>query len=116
MKITNTTMVKRKAKEKDKGNEGDLRVWHIPQVPMKAFHVRVKNIREAKLVLDTLAFYDLFQYHNKIKPDYSNAAGLEVFHKGEWEEWDDIESGDCIDDLDEQRKIFYGIEESAVTA
>ena len=40
-------------KAKDKANEGDLRVWHIPQVPMKAFHVRVKNIREAKLVLDT---------------------------------------------------------------
>ena len=101
-------------KAKDKANEGDLRVWHIPQVPMKAFHVRVKNIREAKLVLDTLAFYDLFQYDNNIKPDYCNTGGLEVFHNGAWEEWEDEESCGCIDDLDEERRIFYGIEEEAV--
>jgi len=86
-------------KTKDKGNEGDLRVWHIPQVPMKAFHVAVRNIREADLVLETLAFYDIFQFKNNIKPDYSNAAGLEVFHKGEWEEWCDEESGDDYDEL-----------------
>jgi hypothetical protein len=101
-------------KAKDKANEGDLRVWHVPQVPMKAFYVAVRSIREADLVLETLAVYDIFQFKNNIKPDYSNAAGLEVFHKGEWEEWDDIESGDCIDELDEQRRIFYGIEEEAV--
>ncbi len=26
---------------------------------------------------------------NKIKPDYSNAQGLEVFENGEWSEWED---------------------------
>lgn len=36
--------------------EGALRAWHIPQVPMKSFHVTVKSIREARLILDTLAF------------------------------------------------------------
>jgi hypothetical protein len=95
--------------------EGTLRVWHIPQVPMKPFHVEVKSIREAKLILDALAFYDIFQFKNNIKPDYCNAAGLEVFEGGEWTEWYDGESGNCIDDLDEQRRMCYGFDEE-VTA
>jgi hypothetical protein len=96
--------------------EGTLRVWHIPQVPMKPFHVAVRNIREAKLILDALAFYDIFQFENNIKPDYSNASGLEVFENGEWSEWYDEDSGDSIDGLDEQRIIFYGIEEGSAMA
>lgn len=71
--------------------EGSLRVWHIPQVPMHAFRVHVNSITEAKLVLETLAIYDLFQLEYKIKPDYSNAAGLEVLENGEWVEWYDDE-------------------------
>lgn len=79
-------------------NEGDLRVWWIPQVPMKAFHVPVKSIDEAKLVLDTLTRYDLFQLENNIKPDFCNAGGLVVFEDGDWCDWYD-EDGNGIDDL-----------------
>lgn len=68
-----------------------LRVWHIPQVPMKPFYVNVKSLREAKLILDTLADYDKFQFENNVKPDYSNAAGLEVYENDEWCEWEDAE-------------------------
>jgi hypothetical protein len=75
-----------------------LRVWWIPQVPMNPFYVPVKNTEEAKLVLETLANYDLFQLENNIKPDYSNAGGLQVMVDGEWEEWED-EEGNCIDDI-----------------
>lgn len=73
--------------------DGDLQVWWIPQVPMKAFLVPVKNIDEAVLLLNTLALYDLFQLHNNIKPDYSNVGGLNMFEDGEWMEWnnDDYE-------------------------
>ena len=80
---------------------GDLRVWWIPQVPMKAFRVPVKDTEQAKLILDTLAFYDIFQYENNVKPDSSNAGGLEVYVddiNGEgapgWEEWEDEEGND----------------------
>jgi len=100
----------------DKPKEGELRVWWIPQVPMKAFRVAVKSIREARLVLDALANYDIFQFENNVKPDYCNAGGLEVFESGEWSEWYDEESGESIDELDEQRKVFFGIEEVVVTA
>lgn len=77
-----------------------LRVWWIPQVPMKAFYVPVKNIIEARLILDTLANYDIFQFENNIKPDYCNAGGLEVFDKDyyEWVTWYD-EEGNSIDEI-----------------
>jgi len=76
-----------------------LRVWWIPQVPMKAFRVDVKTIDEAKLLLKTLAQYDLFQYENNIKPDYCNTGGLETFEDGDWCEWCDHETGDSINDI-----------------
>lgn len=66
---------------------GDLKVWWIPQVPMKAFEVHVDNIDEAILILETLASYDTFQYENKIKPDYSNVGGLVVYENDEWVDW-----------------------------
>ena len=68
---------------------GALRVWHIPQVPGKPFHVEVKDTQEALKVLGVLAHYDLFQFRHNIKPDYANAQGLEVFEDGEWIEWQD---------------------------
>ncbi len=68
-----------------------LRIWHIPQVPMKAFHVEVSNIDEAWKILNTLWNYDLFQYENKVKPDYCNMSGLEYFDEEEkdWLGWED---------------------------
>ncbi len=80
-----------------KPKEGDLRVWWIPQVPMRQpFHVDVDSPKEASKILGVLAYYDLFQYENKVRPDYANVGGLEVFEDGEWCEWYD-EDGDDID-------------------
>lgn len=82
---------------------GALRVWHIPQVPGKPFHVYVDTPQEAQRLLNVLAWYDLFQYKNRIKPDYCNASGLERYESdngdGEpgWCEWCDEETGDGID-------------------
>lgn len=65
-----------------------LRVWWIPQVPAPPmFHVEVETPEEAVKIMDVLANYDLFQYENKIKPDYSNVGGLEQLEDGEWTEW-----------------------------
>ncbi len=81
--------------------QGDLRVWWIPQVPMKSFNVPVKSIQEARLILDTLAHYDIFQFANNIKPDYCNAGGLNVYDlnadgkgQADWIEWEDDEGND----------------------
>ena len=67
--------------------EGDLKVWWIPQVPMKPFEVCVDSPHEAALILKALGRYDLFQLENRIKPDFSNAGGLLVYEDDEWSEW-----------------------------
>ena len=66
-----------------------LRVWWIPQIPMKAFHVDVQTPEEAEKLLNVLADYDLFQYENRVKGDYANAGGLHYWDEEEsdWLEW-----------------------------
>lgn len=56
-----------------------LRVWHIPQVPMKPFHVETDSLETAVAIQNALANYDLFQYENNVKGDYSNASGIELW-------------------------------------
>ncbi len=73
---------------------GALRVWHIPQVPMRAFFVPVASPEEAIKILEVLADYDLFQLAWNIKPDYSNTQGLSVYAEEGWEDW---ESEDGLD-------------------
>ncbi len=86
-------------------NTQKLRVWWIPQIPMKSFEVNVKSLEEANLILNTLADYDIFQLENNIKPDYANAGGLQVFDEveNEWVDWYDEENGM---DFDEYRDEF----------
>lgn len=69
----------------------DIRIWHVPQVPGKAFHVVIESIEEGKRLLDILALYDEFQFENNIKPDYSNASGIEYWDvdAAEWLEVDE---------------------------
>lgn len=54
------------------------RVWWIPQVPMDAFYVEVDTLSEARLLMKVLADYDMFQFENRVKPDYCNAGGVQV--------------------------------------
>lgn len=70
---------------------GDLRVWWIPQIPMKPFLVPVDSYAVARKITKTLAAYDLFQFENKVKPDYSNAGGVEYFDGEDWLSVDDEE-------------------------
>ncbi|WP_332645086.1 hypothetical protein [Aeromicrobium sp.] len=67
------------------------RVWHIPQIPMEAFHVEVPDLPTALIVWNALSDYDLFQFENRVKPDYSNASGIQEFAEGEWSDVDDYE-------------------------
>ena len=85
-------------------NYVEARVWWMPQVPMKKpFHVKVSTEEEAILILDTLARYDMFQFKNNIKPDYSNAGGLEVKEQLEGDDWCGYYNEDDMD-IDEIMK------------
>lgn len=75
-------------KEMPEPKHGDLRVWHIPQIPGRPFFVPVDSLAQGRLLLDVLADYDLFQLANRIKPDYSNAGGLSEFDANDTEESD----------------------------
>lgn len=81
---------------KNKGKEGDLQIWHIPNPPRAAFERSVATVDEAITVLDILADYD-----NYLGDDYitSNAQGLVVWEKpGEWCDYYDDEGRD-IDEI-----------------
>ena len=78
---------------------GMKKVWWIPQVPSNTnFEVPVETMKEAVLVLNTLAQYDIYQFEHNIKPDYCNAGGLIVWEDGEWVDWEG-ENGETIDDV-----------------
>lgn len=93
-----------------------LRVWWIPQVPMEPFYVEVDSVAEGVKLMRVLADYDTFQFERKVKPDYCNAGGLQVWSEdidgdGEkgWTDWCDEETGD--DDPEEwlaSRKAAVG--------
>lgn len=86
----------------DKPSVGDLKIWWIPQVPMKPFFSYVTSVDEGRRALSMLADYDLFQLENNIKPDYCNVGGLMVYEsdtgEGEpgWSEWYDEETGNDV--------------------
>jgi hypothetical protein len=91
-----------------------LRVWHIPQVPMKGFHVMADSPDDAALILTTLAHYDLFLFREGLKPDYANAQGLETFDPqdtndspdGSWCEWYDDEDYEDIRHWQDEQFVF----------
>lgn len=93
-----------------------LKIYWIPQVPMKSFDIPVRNLREGKLLLDVLADYDAFQFENNIKPDYSNTGGLMVLaDDGEWEDWYD-DNGDSVETLTDEQIDFYDLQQEVEDA
>lgn len=96
---------------------GDLRIWYIPQVPMKAFYSPVNTIQEAAVVLRIMAEYDLFQYHNNVKGDYCSTGGLHIWDEtldpdengSKWCDWYDETTGFNLDEYQEAYpKLFDG--------
>ncbi len=72
------------------------KVWHIPQIPGKPFEFFTDDINVAKVLINVLADYDLFQYNNNIKPDYCNANGICAQDEDGWCDLDEDEIYDLI--------------------
>lgn len=86
-----------------------LRVWWIPQISMKSFYVPVSSLQEARLILDILAMYDIFQFENKVKPDYSNTGGLQYFDENEkdWLDWYNEETSEDFEEYSQRTGLDY---------
>lgn len=81
-----------------------LRVWWIPQIGIEeTFYVPVESAEEGKKVMDLLAAYDAFQMQNKVKPDYSNVGGVQMWDEDsqDWEDWYMETEDDYFDDVDD---------------
>ena len=73
--------------------EGDLRLFYIPQVPMKPYFVYMTRrdgqtdaalLEQTLFTLNAVVGLSIFEYDNNIKPDYSDVAGIERFEDDEW--------------------------------
>ncbi len=99
-----------------------LRVWHVPQVPMKAFKVEVSSVEEGVRMMNALADYDMFQYENDVKPDYCNANGLQMWDESLTEQDQiDMELSDkwvdwYNEDFDDPRDYLESLAEESTAA
>ena len=71
------------------------KVWYIPQVPMAAFEVEVPDVPSARMVLDALSAFSLFEFENRVKPDYCDAGGIVVLDHGEWRDLEEDDEEFC---------------------
>ena len=79
-----------------------LRLWWIPQLGnCDSFYVPISTPEEGKKILDIWAADDAFQLQNKVKPDYCNAGGLQMFDESEkeWVDWRLDTEDDYFDDV-----------------
>ena len=77
------------------------KVWYIPQVPMKSFDVEVENVEQAVKLYETIVKFSIFEFKNRIKPDYSDAGWIQYYNE-EIEDWEDLEGLDWYEDWEEE--------------
>lgn len=63
-----------------------FKVWYIPQIPMTAFEREYDDFDTAKAVLNAVINFSIFEFENRVKPDYADMAGMERWEDGDWEE------------------------------
>ena len=80
-------------------SEGDIRISYIPQIPGRPFQAIFpvnavetfdERLTEAAQALDAIVNFSIFEFENRVKPDYSDMALIEYFDSdGDWEEIDE---------------------------
>lgn len=81
-----------------------LRVWWIPQVGIEeVFYIPIGRVEEGKKVMDLLSAYDAFQLQNRVKPNYTNVGGIELWDETEqeWCDWYMETEDDFFDDVND---------------
>lgn len=90
-------------KKREENNTNKLRVWWIPQVGAseEAFYIPVNTVEDGKKIMDMLSAYDAYQLQNRIKPDYCNTGGIQIWNEeeSECEDWYLETEDDYFDDV-----------------
>lgn len=87
------------------------KIWYIPQIPMPPWELEIDDLETAKLVLNSVIDFSIFEYVNRVKPDYADVAGI-----SRWEE--DGEGGFDWFELDEdewREEAAFAVFEGAYT-
>ena len=77
-----------------------FKMWYYPQVPCKAFEKEFDNLIDAVRALSLIIDYSRFEYDNRIKPDYADAAGVAYWDSND-QEWYDV----LFEDLEYDKEI-----------
>lgn len=70
-----------------------FRAVYVPQVPMHALTVEAPTLEKAVYALESVIALSIFEYENRVKPDYSDFACIEHWNGVDWEFVDDEEWG-----------------------
>jgi hypothetical protein len=84
--------------------EGTLKVSYIPQIPGNPYEVIIQRLpglsdedylKQAAQVLDAVVGLSIFEFDNRIKPDYSDLPSISRWENdGEGFDWFDVDESD----------------------
>ena len=77
-----------------------FRVWYIPQIPWKPFQVTADTFEEWKKLLETIINFSIFEFKERVKPDYSDASWMEYFYTDEDNIFDYVDEDVEIEEID----------------
>ena len=82
-----------------------FRIWYIPQVPWRPFQEYADTKEEWIKLLQTVIKFSIFEFSERIKPDYSDASGMEYFYTDEQSiEYADEEN--MVEEIDGVRGVW----------
>lgn len=77
--------------------DAKFKAWYIPQIPGEAFEVEVDSPAEGFKILDIISRFSLFEFENRVKPDYADAGGVVEWDESE-QDWWDVDEDEMGDD------------------
>ena len=80
------------------------RAVYVPQVPMHALTVEVSNLEQTVVALESIIALSIFEFENRVKPDYSDFGTIERWIEDE-QEWEDVDEEDYAELVESLVKI-----------
>lgn len=66
-----------------------FKLWYSHQVPGPSYEQEVPDAKTGQAILDAIYQVALYQFNNKMIPDYCNAGGIVYLDEdGEWSDYD----------------------------